>query len=97
VAWFGIVVFVAFSLGLALFFRWDPERLPRLPLPEPLGQWQADPADEHGQIKERRWLVEAGGLFHRSRLVEQVRRRDSASNEIVSVEPERVLRRWYFG
>jgi hypothetical protein len=97
VAWFGIVVFVAFSLGLAVFFRWDPERLPKRTLPGPLGQWQAEPVDEHGQVEERRWLVIAGGPFRRTRLVEQVRHRDSRSNEISSVEPERVVDRWYFG
>lgn len=69
-------------------------------LPPNLGQWQQDTESEagraalaHGQRREVRFWFEEGGLFGSGKLLRQARLRDAASNEIVSILPDEVVRR----
>ncbi len=70
------------------------------PLPPNLGEWQprehsveGEAAARRGERCEQRFLFEQGGLFGKGRLVQQIRYRDVTTNAIVSVEPERVVKR----
>jgi hypothetical protein len=95
--WFGIAVLVLFSLGLSLFFQFDPKRLQRRPVIDALGVWVAVGIDHDGQLIEQRKSIVPGGLLRRARLVEQDRHKDPISGEVTWVSEERVLLRWYEG
>jgi hypothetical protein len=106
-------VFYLFLLGVAavgslvylfaagLFPGLKEERFGVLePLPEKLGQWQADFESEAGraaaaagQKREVRMLFEEGGLFSSGRLLRQARLRDAGTNEILRVLPDEVIKR----
>lgn len=94
----GVAVYLVFILrevpGMA------EQRLGRLELPPDLGKWLADEespdgerAKSEGMRREvRRLWDENAGFLGRGRLLEQVRYRDRETNEIVRVEPDRVLK-----
>lgn len=70
------------------------------PLPPNLGQWQTDSdsdagraAAANGKRREVRMLFEAGGLLSSGKLTRQARLRDAATNEIVSVLPDEIVKR----
>jgi hypothetical protein len=70
------------------------------PLPPNLGQWQADldsdagrAASAQGKKREERLLFEEGGLFGSGKLLRQARLRDAATNEIVAVLPDEIIKR----
>jgi len=70
------------------------------PLPENLGKWQDDAESEAGraaaaagQKREVRLLFEEGGLLGSGRLLRQARLRDSATNKILTVLPDEVVKR----
>jgi hypothetical protein len=70
------------------------------PLPPNLGQWRADlesaagrAAHDDGKKREERFLFEEGGLFSSGKLLRQARLRDAATNEIVSVLPDEIIKR----
>jgi hypothetical protein len=93
--WFGVALFVLFSLGLTLFFQFDPARLRRRPELVRLGEWIRIAELASGVHVERRQLIEAGGLFQRAKLVEQERHRDPDTGAVLWVGEQRVLQRWY--
>jgi hypothetical protein len=69
-------------------------------LPEDLGKWQDDSESEAGraaaalgQRREVRLLFEEGGLLGAGKLLRQARLRDSATNKILSVLPDEVVKR----
>ena len=65
----------------------------REPLPKELGSWKESGTDEHtGWVREERLLLPPAGPSS-SYLLCQVRHRDPVTHEIVSVEPERRVRR----
>jgi hypothetical protein len=70
-------------------------------LPEDVGKWKVDDTSEDakdaiskGLRREVRiWHDPNAGVFRKNQLVRQVRYRNAATNEIVRVEPEEVIRR----
>ncbi len=71
------------------------------PLPDDIGQWQADEDSELGKAalarnrkREVRLFFEEGkGLMAQGRLVRQVRYRNLSSNAIEEVEPDEPVKR----
>jgi hypothetical protein len=70
------------------------------PLPEDLGRWHIDAQSEAGraaaaagQRREVRLLFEEGGLFSAGKLLRQARLRDVATNKILAVLPDEVIKR----
>jgi hypothetical protein len=101
-SWFGIAVFLLFSVSVSLFAQLERKRFRGRELPPNLGQWLPLPSDANaadglgaGNYVERRVLLKPGGLLRRSRLIQQQRVRDAVSGEIYRVEPEVVLARWF--
>jgi hypothetical protein len=108
-SWFGIAVFLLFSVSVSLFAQLERKRFRGRELPTDLGQWVPLPSDPTaaealgnaaealgaGNYVERRVLLEPGGLLRRTRLIQQQRVRDAVSGEIYRVEPEVVLARWF--
>jgi hypothetical protein len=62
-------------------------------LPENLGKWKVEERTPDGLQREVRHLFHEGGLMSAGALIRQVRYRDPASDEIVRVDPEEVVRR----
>jgi hypothetical protein len=52
-------------------------------------------SDTARRVREHRHLVFHGGLFSRTRLVEQSRVRDAISGEVMGDPTERVVDRWF--
>lgn len=100
---FVILMLVVAAVGagayVALFMTHVPgameERFGKLePLPEDLGKWvREETPTEEGLIAERRHLYRESTGLGGDKLLLQVRYRDPTSNEIVRVEPERVIKR----
>lgn len=99
----GIGVFALFGVTLSLFMRLDARHFPKTALPD-LDRWVPSESDEQGErlvatghplTRETRVLLRRGGLFQRHALVRQVRYR-LPDGTIDSVEPDRVLRRFYW-
>ena len=91
-AWLGILILLAFSLGLNLFMRL--EKRPAVALPDELRQWTRVPCDGISPelYLERRVLeVERRGFGSR-RWVEQRRLRRHSDHSIVEVLEERPFR-----
>jgi len=70
------------------------------PLPPGLGKWQTDADSEagrgavaDGKKLEVRYSFEDGGLFSSGKLLRQARLRDAATNEILSVLPDAIVKR----
>lgn len=70
------------------------------PLPPDLGKWQTDADSESGRGAvadgkklEVRFLFEDGGLFSSGKLLRQSRLRDAATNEILTVLPDEIIKR----
>jgi hypothetical protein len=95
--WFGIAVLVLFSLGLSLFFQFDPKRLQKRPEVPALGVWLQIGVEPDGQLLEQRKSIVPGGLLRRACLVQQCRHKHPVSGEVTWVGEERVLLRWYEG
>ncbi len=92
--WLGIAILVLFSLGLSLFMRLGGRDEQR-ELPKDVGLWVREPGSPDGDTYcERRALLKEGGLFKKTRLIEQRRRRRVADGKIVDVLPERTLDAW---
>lgn len=94
-AWLGVVIFVFFSLGLSLFFQFDPKRLRARPEIPNLGSWLGVGSLASGQVLERKTFIVPGHWLRRAQLVQQERHRDPETGEVTWVGPEQVLRRWY--
>lgn len=70
-------------------------------LPEDVGKWKVDETSDDakqaigkGLRREVRiWYDPNAGMFKKNQLVRQVRYRNAATNEIVRVEPEEIIRR----
>lgn len=70
-------------------------------LPQDVGRWRVDEESEEGRAamqkglrrEERLWHDADRGLFGRGKLVQQVRYKNAATNEVVRVEPEIVVKR----
>jgi hypothetical protein len=90
--WLGISILTLFSLGLTLFMRFGA-RTSQRNTPRDLGRWvKLEGAEGEAETYvERRLLQPEGGLFRRSRLVEQRRRRRVSDGEIVEIMPERYV------
>lgn len=64
------------------------------PLPDNLGQWIRDEQrDPEGRVRETRHIFHEKTGFGGGELLLQVRYRDAESDEIVHIEPERVVPR----
>jgi hypothetical protein len=88
--WGGVFMVALAARGLTplefLFGRYEP-------LPGDLGRWkECGIDDERGYAREERLLLPPGGA-NSGYLLLQVRYRDQSTREVVSVEPERYLRR----
>ncbi len=101
-----IVGLVGIGIYVALMLHLVPgaaeERLGVLEqLPPDLGKWKADDVSPEGVMAKKQGLARQVRLYHHSatsllsgdRLVRQVRYRDAATNAIVRVEPDAVLKR----
>jgi hypothetical protein len=69
-------------------------------LPEDIGKWKSDDESEEGKAAAARGLRREERLFHDpnargggGKLVRQVRYRNRATNEIVKVEPDEIVKR----
>ena len=65
-------------------------------LPEDIGVWKVDEESEEGKAAVARGLRRESRLFHdlqANRLLRQVRFRNQATNEIVRVDPDEVVKR----
>ena len=65
-------------------------------LPEDIGKWKVDDESEEGKAATARGLRRESRLFHdvqANRLLRQVRFRNQATNEIVRVDPDEVVKR----
>jgi hypothetical protein len=105
-SWFGIAVFLLFSFSVSLFSQLEGKRFRRRELPSDLGLWRVSDAPisresgavgRGGTVVECRVLLVKGTLFRRTRLIQQARLRDSVTGEVLSVEPEVTLERWFDG
>jgi hypothetical protein len=105
-SWYGIAVFLLFSFSVSLFSQLEGKRFRRRELPSDLGCWQVCNRPESREsgavggassVVERRVLLVKGTLFRRTRLIQQVRHRDSVTGEVLSIEPEVTLERWFDG
>lgn len=104
---YGFLLGVAAIGGIAYFFiagmfpGLKEERFGVLePLPPNLGQWTDDAESEAGRAAaaageklEVRLLFEEGGLLSAGRLLRQARLRDVATNRILRVLPDEVIKR----
>jgi hypothetical protein len=70
------------------------------PLPPNLGQWEVDAdsdagraAASEGKKREVRLLFEEGGLLGSGKLTRQSRLRDAATNEILQILPDEIVKR----
>jgi hypothetical protein len=96
-----LLLIAAISIGVYLLFILSQvpgvkeQRLGVLEeLPADLGQWKADEETPEGLVREVRHIFQEGsGLLSAGKLIRQVRYRDKASDEIVRVEPEEVIKR----
>ena len=101
-----VVAAAGIALYLLLIMREVPgaaeERFGRLEaLPADIGKWRVDEASEEtaaakarGLRREERFLLaEKSGFFSGPRLLRQVRYRSIETNEIVRIEPDRVVKR----
>jgi hypothetical protein len=76
------------------------ERFGRRVLPPDIGRWKLDDESNQGRAalarglerQERLWLHESGGIFGSTQLVRQVRYRETATRQIVRVEPDQVVK-----
>jgi hypothetical protein len=97
VAGLGIAFYLLFLLNLVPGMK--EERLGVLePLPEDVGKWVVDESSEAGHAARAQGLVRETRHYHYEagsggKLVLQGRLRDPATDEIVSVEQERVVKR----
>lgn len=65
-------------------------------LPEDVNQWKVDDETEEGKQATAQGLKREVRLFHDThggKLLEQVRYRNRATNEVVRVEPDRAVKR----
>jgi hypothetical protein len=96
----GGLIYVAL-IAFGLFPGLKEERIGVLePLPPNLGQWALDEESEAGraavaagQKREVRFLFEEGGLLGAGKLLRQVRLRDGATNEILTILPDEPIKR----
>jgi hypothetical protein len=70
------------------------------PLPPNLGQWELDAESDAGRAaatdgkkREVRLLFEEGGLLGSGKLTRQARLRDAATNEILQILPDEIVKR----
>jgi hypothetical protein len=88
-------------IAFGLFPGLKEERIGVLePLPPHLGQWSVDAdsaegrqAASAGQKREVRFLFEEGGLLGAGKLMRQTRLRDAATNEVLEVLPDEIIKR----
>src|SRR5262245_54500110 len=100
----GFLVAIAFIGGLIyvlVIYREVPGALEQRwgvleALPEDIGKWKVDEESDEGKAAVARGLRRESRLFHdvqANRLLRQVRFRNQATNEIVRVDPDEVVKR----
>lgn len=88
-------------IAFGLFPGLKEERIGVLePLPTNLGQWSLDTESDQGRDaaaaghkREVRFLFQEGGLLGGGKLLRQTRVRDAATNEILQIFPDEVIKR----
>ena len=95
----GMAVYLLLVAGL--FPGLKEERFGVLePLPPNLGTWELDEHSEEarqasgrGETREVRYIFQEGGLLRAGKLLRQARFRDAATNAILRVGPDEVVKR----